>query len=825
MTSPITPQTMSFCITDVGSTTTKACLFRREAGPQGRWSVLFRETATTVEAPSEDVSLGVRQAFEILARDSGLKLLHDGVPAIPYLSTSSAGGGLAMVVTGLMRDITSRSAEEVALGAGALILDVVALDDGRTPYEKITALQAQRPDMILLAGGFEGSALSQLVFLAELLNEASLRPKRNPSGRLPVIFGGNSNACALVERTLADEYLFVPVENIRPHGSRENPGPARRAIQELFMGHVMSQAPGYGTLQGWVDADVMPTPAAVGRILALASDRFACRILAIDIGGATTDVFTAAQGQVQRSVCANLGMSYSILNVVRTAGMATLLDLLDSSLPELEIWDTVGEKLLHPTQLPQTAVAAEIERAVAVLAIRTAVMEHLQVPEGTSVDLQDYDLIIGSGGVLCHSPELVSGGILLDALTPPDRIELALDGASIFPHLGVLSTVQPDLASALLETVGIARLGTAEGLRRDRVAGRVSAPVTCHPHAVRARQSPIARGPIRLLRELAIAGEVFVSVGEDVKPGTIVARSSRLFLRPFFLPVSAAIELPGGDPSPFLVAQVGDELEIGQLVAQRRIGRLRSKQYRTPVAGTVEKLLPDGTLLVREKAAHAARIVTLRAKEDMGITSSELEPLLICQIGQEVEEGQLLAGSRIPGTAQRLLSPVRGRVQDIDLQTGTIRLAPLRETLEINAWLPGTVVETSDRGALIQSPGVVAAGAWGQGGEAWGRLSPGGSATTGAVMVREMATRSVLQEAIGTGATGLIAAGGHLSDLLETRPDLTVILTEGFGLKVMGQQTRDVLAAHGKRLVLLDATTELRVGLRRPRIIFPEPGP
>ena len=138
------------CITDVGSTTTKAILFRR--GRDG-WEYFRREAPTTVEKPQEDVSVGVLQAIEALERESGETLLKDGSPCVPYLSTSSAGGGLAMVVTGLVRNLTADTADRVALGAGAIVLDVVCMNDGRSAYRQIEDLKRLRPDMVLLAGG------------------------------------------------------------------------------------------------------------------------------------------------------------------------------------------------------------------------------------------------------------------------------------------------------------------------------------------------------------------------------------------------------------------------------------------------------------------------------------------------------------------------------------------------------------------------------------------------------------------------------------------------------------------------------------------------
>ena len=123
-----------FCVIDIGSTTTKAILFVRK---DDAWSFTRAEDATTVEKPYEDVTFGVLNALRRLEKMTGETLVADGKPSVTCLSTSSAGGGLAIVVAGLMRDVTTRSAERVALGAGCVIQDIISLDDGRTPYKKV----------------------------------------------------------------------------------------------------------------------------------------------------------------------------------------------------------------------------------------------------------------------------------------------------------------------------------------------------------------------------------------------------------------------------------------------------------------------------------------------------------------------------------------------------------------------------------------------------------------------------------------------------------------------------------------------------------------
>ncbi len=839
-----------FCITDVGSTTTKALLFRRATG----WRFDRREAPTTVERPQEDVTIGVTRALRALENATGESLLAQDRPAVPYLSTSSAGGGLAMVVTGLVREVTSRSAERVALGGGAILLDVIALDDGRTPYEKIEALARLRPDMVLLAGGFDGDALSGPAFLAELVREAGLRPKLSPTKALPVIYAGNVHARDFVRATLGAEYLFHPVPNIRPAADREDLDPARAAIHEIFMDHVMSQAPGYERLTEWVDRPILPTPAAFARILEHASARLGLRILAVDIGGATTDVFTAGEGRVWRTVSANLGMSYSILNVARTAGIDAIVGALEEPLSAREVWDLIGEKLVAPTALPASREAAQMERAVAVVAVREAVKEHLDVLRGVSLSrshaelrisrdfvqtvarkslrreelaLRGYDLVIGSGGILSHSPREVAARILLAALRPEKSVELAVDSAFMFPHLGALSEAAPDLAVRLLEEVGLVRLGRAGELARSARAVPGGGPPARDDARDDARAAAAAggdrvrRGALELARELAAPGEVFVRVGERVGSETLVARSSREFLRPFFLDVAGALRVAPHEAAACLLKRVGDELAEGEVIARHRAGPLRTRSYNAPVAGRIERILPTGVLVVRERPEEARQLVAVHVARHLMVHAEQIRPHLRVAAGQPVERGQWLAAILRSGELRPCPSPVRGRIRQIDLGHGIVTIEPLREELEVRAWLPGRVIAVTSRGCRVTAGATAIDGTWGRGGEAAGLLALG-EASPGAVVVRDRLTADEISRLAAAGAAGVIAGSVHLADVIDRELPCTLVVTEGFGEVAMAAEIRASLTAHEGRLTLVDGTTVLRVGVRRPRVILAE---
>ena len=306
-----------------------------------------------------------------------------------------------MVVAGLVREITAESADRVALGAGAIVLETLAMNDGRSPYRKIEDLKRLRPDMVLLAGGFDGDALAAPVFLAELLLESDLQPKRSSQARVPLIYAGNSRAEQHVRDVLLEHFLYHPVPNIRPTGELENYEPARGAIQKLYMEHVMSQAPGYDQLPEWVSAPVLPTPAGFIKILELASRNLKTRILAVDVGGATTDVFTVEEGRVFRTVSANLGLSYSILNTAELNGISSVREFLDSDYDEADIWNRIGNKYINPTHLPESNRDMRIEWALATVAIREAVRAHLRVIAVSSHSHERHGFDVGAS---VHEP-------------------------------------------------------------------------------------------------------------------------------------------------------------------------------------------------------------------------------------------------------------------------------------------------------------------------------------------------------------------------------------------------------------------------------------
>ena len=501
----------SILATDCGSTTTKAILIEWK---EDRYRLTFRgEAPTTVEAPFEDVTRGVINAITELEELSGRKIL-DGEKFINtssdtkngidlYISTSSAGGGLQMMVAGVVKNMTGESAQRAALGAGSIVMDIIASNDGRKYHEKVKRIRELRPDMVLLSGGVDGGTKSHVVELSEILAAANPRPRLGNNYKLPIIYAGNKEARKEVNKTLVDKTDLKMVDNIRPTLEVENLQPSRDKIHDLFMDHVMAQAPGYDKLKKWTHCPIMPTPGAVGEIIKRIAKKEQISVVGVDIGGATTDVFSVFEDKFNRTVSANYGMSYSICNVLADAGVENVSRWLSHKLDESDLTNRIANKMIRPTTIPQTLDELIVEQAIAREALRLSFDQHKkfavslkgvqqertisdtfdQTMSGeTLVNMQDLDMIVGSGGVLSHAPRREQAcKILIDSFLPEGITELSVDSIFMMPQLGVLASVHEKAAIEVFNKDCLVRLGTCIAPLGEGELGQEMLDLICLP--------------------------------------------------------------------------------------------------------------------------------------------------------------------------------------------------------------------------------------------------------------------------------------------------------------------------------------------------------
>jgi len=449
---------------DVGSTFTKAVLADTDSG----------ELLATAEHPTTrpDVLAGIAAVREQTEAQTGREV--DDI-----LVCSSAGGGLRLAVVGYERLVTAEAGQRVALSAGGR---VVHLSWGALDSAGIAALRASRPDLIVLTGGTDGGNADVVVHNARRIAIARLAP---------VVLAANADATHAASAELLGRGRRVTVtSNVLPQIGVLDPLPARRAIREAFLAHVIG---GKGLsrdsarLAGRTFAQLVqaPTPDAVLDGVGLLGPEE--DVLLVDVGGATTDVYSVrsperATGEGQparqvveplwraRTVEGDLGVRAGARGVVEAAVAEGLL--VGEHADRLSHYaDQVGQ----PGQVDRIkeCFSADLDVELAALATLIAVRRHGRPdwPGTVPRPLREIHRVIGSGGVLRHADararETILGPLLTDhggGWTVPDRAELAVDVHATLFAAGLLAARAPEAAARLARS-GLVGLGSA-GLDR-----------------------------------------------------------------------------------------------------------------------------------------------------------------------------------------------------------------------------------------------------------------------------------------------------------------------------------------------------------------------
>lgn len=474
---------------DIGSTMVKAVLLIKQSG---KWRMSATAWApTTIEAPFENVTVGVAEAIKRLEMETGRLLMKHGQPLTEkgadygcdaIICTSSAGGGCQMMVMGIMKELTAESAQRAVLGGGALVLDVIAVDDGRTVVERIELLKRLAPDAILVSGGTDGGNASHVVALAEIIKAASPSPRFGEYSRTPIVYAANVDARGPFLETVGQQYDVRFVDNLRPVMEREVMGPARDAIGRVFLEHVVHQAPGYDEIQRWTEGLIRPTPAAIGHLLERFAAKHNINVLAVDVGGATTDVFSVMDGVFNRTVSAGTGVGYA-MGWGKGIDFEAISSWVPEEIPLGKFKNWVANKMINPTAIPETLEELLLEHSLARHAVSTAMKDHHklavelkgvqkrrgiadvfdQVRTGQSrVKMTRVDALVAMGGPFAHAPETAQVlAVLIDSVQPEGITEVYVDSSSVLPVVGLVEEIEPNKGLELMEDCCLQKLATA----------------------------------------------------------------------------------------------------------------------------------------------------------------------------------------------------------------------------------------------------------------------------------------------------------------------------------------------------------------------------
>ena len=386
------------------------------------------------------------------------------------IACSSAAGGLRMITIGLIPDLTATAAKNAALGAGAKVEKVYA---GTLNKKEILEIQSLNPDIILLCGGTDGG--NEKVVCDNAKNIASSKIKSN------FVFAGNKVVVDVVTSEFISHDKKIDVaENVMPEIGVLNIESVQSIIRKIFLDNII-RAKGIESTSKDIDNVLMPTPMSILNATKLIADGTKNQkgwgnSLVVDLGGATTDIHSAADGEasrpnvtrkglpepyLKRTVEGDIGMRYCIEGIINGEGLNIVVKDCGFEKEKVENYCSLVKK--NQAHLPVSSEERRIERSLAKVAVEIAVHRHagtlknIYTPMGevfvqSGKDLSDISIVIGTGGAIVESdsPNEILKKIAFNPSEPfslrPQTPTYYLDKDYILFAVGLLNEVDPNIA-------------------------------------------------------------------------------------------------------------------------------------------------------------------------------------------------------------------------------------------------------------------------------------------------------------------------------------------------------------------------------------------
>ena len=245
------------------------------------------------------------------------------------------------------------------------------------------------------------------------------------------------------------------------------------------------------------------------------------------------------------------------------------------------------------------------------------------------------------------------------------------------------------------------------------------------------------------------------------------------------------------------------------------------------------------------------KVEIINVANKIGIDQSDVPSAMIKKEGDFVHKGQIIAEAKsLFGLFKsNTTANLNGTIESISSISGQVVLRGAPQSIEINAYLKGKVIEIiPDLGIAIESWGTLIQGIFGIGGETSGKItmvsdSPDGiidenvisEEHRGKILIGgSLVTGKALKLASQLGIQGIVVGGFDDQDLRDflgydlgvaitghENLGVTVIATEGFGQINMAPRTFELLCRHQGQPASINGTTQIRAGVIRPEVIIP----
>ncbi len=514
---------------EIGTVSTRVILFDVV---EGRYRFLGQGVVpTTLGAPINDVSVGVKEALDQLHDITGRVMFNtEGQFVIPSqpngfgvdacVATVSVGPPLKVVAIGLLEDVSTESAKNLASTTYAQVVETMSLNDRRDTVERLDAILQRRPDLIVVAGGIEGGAKGSVLNLLEAVGLACyLIPKEQ---RPEVLFAGNSELVKNVQESIGTLANLHIAPNVRQSYESEQLTPSQPALAQIFRLVRSRQIKGIQEVDQWTGNRLMPAATAFGRTIRYISKEYAHThkgVMGVDIGASATTVASAFSGDLRLSIHPGLGLGENLPEILNQCPLADIMRWVPVDVSENYLRDYIQNKAVFPTSVPVTTDELVIEQAIACQAILLAVRQASksyppELPGSLPGLLPWFEPIIASGSVLAKAPSRSQAlMVILNGLQPTGVTTIALDRNNLAASLGATAGVTPLLTIQSLDAANFVNLCT------------VISPLGKAPPG-----TPILR--IRLTSNDAIVSEMEVQNGDLTAISLPIGQTGTLHLTP-----------------------------------------------------------------------------------------------------------------------------------------------------------------------------------------------------------------------------------------------------------------------------------------------------
>lgn len=471
----------SIIVLDCGSTMTRAVLVDLV---DGRYRFIARGEAFNPKGNSgSDLLISVREAIGQIENITGRTFLDgakafirpdraDGRGADAVLIVANAAEPLRLILAGLSDRVSLASARRAIHSSHALIEHVLCppfqprQGEKSSAENKLDLIAAARPEVVVLTGGIDGGPsgpiedLAAWVALGCSLIDGPSKPQ--------IVYAGNAAIREQIAEIIGDAAPLTLTDNVRPGLDAENIQSLNSVLNDLYRQKMLLELPGFRTVAGWSAENVLTGLQALGYVIKYLAHMWGKghNVLGVDVGGSMTTAAFVVNDEFNLVNRPDLGVARNVTRVLSEVDVSNITRWLPSEMDEDVVRDRLFSKAVRGASLPQTLDDLYLEQAVAREALRLTLEQ--AYPYWRKVDGEprsfgpEFEVIVGSGGVLAHAPQHGQAALmLLDAIQPHGITTLWLDATSLAVPVGALATLHPLAAAHVVEGDAFLNLGTA----------------------------------------------------------------------------------------------------------------------------------------------------------------------------------------------------------------------------------------------------------------------------------------------------------------------------------------------------------------------------